>query len=1242
MGLHFLCVRTKNAHPSGAQLSLYSLLVRSAAFLLTAYDYEPKPPHPVSHYLDYYRRTIAAHPQGLKLVLGGTGLGKTSSLAELLKSPDCPPGVKFIYVANRLQLLDEMAGQVPAPLVARQGSDVDQLRPLVADGTLAALLAEPAVAQLVEAYNEAFAGRPLELPALRKTLRRLHGWLQLDEADVPELADDQGMLGAELLRPLRHLLAYALKLATAKPRSRQPLNQKQAAELTRHPVWARLFPYYRFRTDPTQRLLLLTVQKGFHGVFTGQQTIRLGGWEPAPDGTRYVFVFDEFDFLENDILGLLARERDVSDPFGLVRTFHERMRRQKLPYTDYLGGRPEWGWVRQEIKDICDRVEELPTKHGIDFPDITHFVTHDEALKKRAIFQTNYSLIGQPVYLHDRPTRANSFELTTDRTGRPALRLLDVVSRAVKDIIRLFKRVQADHDDIYPELLRQCFGSTTYAAEISRIKQIGTRHEWSETTYGELLTNGFGLFEIEADRSPLTDSQEVAVRYLSLNRSPESIVRELARHHLVFGLSATAHIARALRNFDWRGFARPLLGDSFAPLPLTAEDAADIAQANIEKTRIRGNQLRLSVVTPLAETTKFGANLVAEADLHEEEFGKANAAKREHRLKRALHFFGLLDGLADAADTASVAPPTHLVFLSSLKQVKHLLHTYRSDNDGWFTATPTGTAGDAAFYDVRYRAAGGAEINCHVVLYDASLGRALRQRPTLGAQYDALFWTGRPVVVVTTYPSAGNGVNLQYYPTPDRDRKQDFTHLHLLDAPYFYFDGTSKEATAEENHSAIKRDVYGILKLLYAKLISEAQAKGYLGRLRELKQFNQLYRGLPDGVLNQFSVFVQALGRIERVWQPMPDQGLHLDPDVYRVFERLVSDPLLATEYAHYIEYASPTMRQLLASIETKAVADREALDDEVQSLRHADTQARAAIHELVSQLARFRATGQPADARQRWERLRTDVLKHQFRADSLVALLGAQGRPVRGVFRTDYVRAGRLLLNPEGEVAPPSALSHEFAEWNLNTVYRPLLAPGEPNTAITNYFRRRGYELAFLDAGWYFLPYVYQAILAGAIGEEAIQAILTMKKLPASAKAIPDALYEVADLRLEGRPIFIDCKNYGTQTLAHFALPPDDPRYHPKLNETRFRAQLVTKLATIAQVLTDTEPPTDEPPRLVVMNLVSDDAGTVRYYDADGTRVAGWEEARLIVLTGALKPAPTDAHDLLTDACIRLLNQLS
>lgn len=295
--------------------------------------------------------------------------------------------------------------------------------------------------------------------------------------------------------------------------------------------------------------------------------------------------------------------------------------------------------------------------------------------------------------------------------------------------------------------------------------------------------------------------------------------------------------------------------------------------------------------------------------------------------------------------------------------------------------------------------------------------------------------------------------------------------------------------------------------------------------------------------------------------------------------------------------------------------------------LQQANYRAQNAINRMVLDIQQFRRTGKPTNIRQRWQQLREDVLKHDMQAASL--------KEIGGVFRTDYVLNGQLYLNRDCQLAPPTTYSYEFERWSLNAVYHPLTVIR--STAITNFFQMRGYELSFIDSGCYLLPYVYQSILTGAVGEEATQAILEANGILASGDAIPDALFEVADLRIEGRPIFIDCKNYGAQTLRQFALPADDPLHHTTLNEPHFQARMVDKWQTLDQAMTET----NEPCRLLVVNLVHDEEGALRYYDAAFEPVDTWEQARISVLTGALKRQPPNTNDLLTPACLRLLQHL-
>jgi len=58
-------------------------------------------------YFEYYNRTIQQNTNGLKLVLGDTGLGKTTAVVDVVKHAETER--KFIYCANQIQLLNEMA-----------------------------------------------------------------------------------------------------------------------------------------------------------------------------------------------------------------------------------------------------------------------------------------------------------------------------------------------------------------------------------------------------------------------------------------------------------------------------------------------------------------------------------------------------------------------------------------------------------------------------------------------------------------------------------------------------------------------------------------------------------------------------------------------------------------------------------------------------------------------------------------------------------------------------------------------------------------------------------------------------------------------------------------------------------------------------------------------------------------------------------------------------------------------------
>ena len=123
---------------------------------------------------------------------------------------------------------------------------------------------------------------------------------------------------------------------------------------------------------------------------------------------------------------------------------------------------------------------------------------------------------------------------------------------------------------------------------------------------------------------------------------------------------------------------------------------------------------------------------------------------------------------------------------------------------------------------------------------------------------------------------------------------------------------------------------------------------------------------------------------------------------------------------------------------------------------------------------------------RKTWNKLRIDALKHDFNTSLM--------KEYNCTFKTNYVVINEfeknatektLYINRNNKhIAPFKGADYE--EWNLNFPYRNIIR----NDTIITYFELHQYEIGFNHHGQFFVPYFYQAILLGAIGEEAIKAI--------------------------------------------------------------------------------------------------------------------------------------------------------
>lgn len=491
-----------------------------------------------------------------------------------------------------------------------------------------------------------------------------------------------------------------------------------------------------------------------------------------------------------------------------------------------------------------------------------------------------------------------------------------------------------------------------------------------------------------------------------------------------------------------------------------------------------------------------------------------------------------------------------------------------------------------------------------VVFFNAELAAQVRQSRDAEQAFNELFWTPDPVVVVTQYLSAGNGVNLQYT-NEAKGTEQDFTHIGLLEVPYYFF---TKPDPVEQDFNDIfaghKENIWYQAKLFFSKLISEERFRKVLETTNKPFAWNADYQKgttARDNLLNCLVIFIQALGRVERTWQKISSPQVALPhADVFRIFQAFLHDEFEAIRDQHE-PFSSANLKSVLeeVAVQTKKF-ERIARRKHDGRLHAHNEQCRDAIHDLVRRLEIVRSQGKDLAARRDWEDLRYAVLQHDFHADIITRYRCTTSSP--------YYSKGKLnIILPELDILPLDVLLPESRIITLDAMYAIIAS----NIVIQEHFAHQGFDLKFDHPGTHFFtPYCLQAILAGAIGEEAIAALLAEAGI--IVESLPDPLFEVVDQRIVGKPWFIDCKNYNDHTLDRFSLPVDDPLRHPTLNEDHFIQNAKAKLQRIIQY-------SGQESKLIYINLVSGQERPLGYYDRNFQLVSTFDAAEIIIVQGAL-----------------------
>jgi hypothetical protein len=1158
--------------------------------------------HDQPGYEQLYLPAIRHHATGLKLAPGGTGLGKTSAIDKVIHHPDFSQR-KFIYFANLKQLVEDV-GHYQHALILHNDRDTVFMTLRDHKQAFYELFQDEAHFRTpLLQWNQRHRNMKVDLAKVKRACQAFEEILR-EHASIPSSIEVQ-------MRDHAHTIMHCFQAAVLGVKTKRG-NNAAYRFLLDHPIIQALFPFIAFKRRPEIRLIALTIQKAYYGFFDGSKKLNLARLTGEDGG--YTIFMDEFDYLENTLVHLICESAQITNPFHFVRLFFHPMEVHKLPYGPY----PSSQELREQLLAIRQVIKDLQEETDLQYPTIYQFTRNifenQEAGGKHApsqvIFRTQHIVRTAAQYLRQ---TERSFELYSDptfedeeqeeeeeRKALSALRLFSAVSYASDLIIQFFRDLRFSNDElVYQEIMRHCFQDTIYPEEMERITEYIVPHQPEDgTDLGALLERGYSLYDIY-DPQQITDAEEVEVHHYGMHVTPEVILRSLTRNNLVFGLSATADIPRFVHHFhlNW-------IHEHMEVHRATPDDIALLRELNQRKAEQRDNHMTLHILPELdaADPDQQAIARYIRQVARDEEFGADSSGYLKHRVEL---FFVVLLHLCQPPvtegkdDGSSSALDTTLLFLNTFRQIFLLFERYPQPESGIFSITKRSHIPDLDVFEIEIKGR-----TFLVAFYNARQGNKMRQLAHVQQAFDQLFWEGKPVIVVTQYKSAGIGINLQYWTSPEKTYRLDFTRIGLLETPYYYFgDPLDEDLTEPERAACLKENIWYLGKLYSGKLLSLAQFRQMLTTIHASASWNSHYhkheRTLYDAHLNSMASFIQALGRGDRVWEKMPDQQALVSREVYQHFQRFCF-PEFEQLRAERDAFLSSSLRQILqqvsAALPQRQREARQLKDARLVAHNH---RCREAIRPLLTRLERIRQGNNDPQARHIWQQMRQAVLKHDY-SDPVLQHYAC-------VAESSYYQQGTLLLTRENEILPPHILLADTFLWDMDFLYRVI----KDNQVIREHFQAQGYRLAFPPAGRHFLtPYCFQAILKGAIGEEAITAILLDEGF--ALEELPHILTETADLKLAHYPYYFDCKFYNEYTLARFSLPDDDPDWHMKLNDEAFRKSARRKVARL-------QAQHEAPVKLIYLNLVTTQPRSLGYYTLD-FREGSFADASIIVVQGILQ----------------------
>ena len=1176
-------------------------------------------------YKNYYLNTILKQIQedefsGFKPVVGPTGMGKTSGIPQTIAEiRERGIDKRCIYTSHRHLLIEEMEQELSdkgIPSVYLKKNE-DVVRAFIKNESRDAFLTG---LEDDDFFNKQGGTSFRETKNLIRQIEKLIQSLQ--NISAGEIVATNLIKGQ--LRNQSSSLLKIFKNALGNIASEKKKNLLEAPSL----FWV-LFPYAQFLHDPEKPVLLVTIHKLLYGFFTGHRDEGILSLE------NNIIFLDEFDMQENEILSFLCRNNEVRNSFEFVKLFYEEMQDQRqLGYLNPVDGETKIHQkTKSDIIKILQDLEQECQNNKFGFPRINRFLLGQGEFKEESIsaFQSNVLILTRPFHI-----RANqiSWEIVKNKAADTfnARKLFYMIFRTTENILEFFTILWAnDLTAEWQSWIEQCYDRKNdhEPGQYQKIiREYGVfkrpvnlpRNVNNEAVQNSIYYRGYNFSRLRRGAYPASPD-EVKIDQKTLTVSPEYILWRLCRSNLVFGLSATGDMKRYISSFDinW-------LEEHCNYLAIDEDDKNLISQLKRQKESSRDYDLQLNEAKLLSKDHKLSRildslDMPSQFFINEDDpYYKEEAAK--YRKETVSRFLESLRWITQESNNQG-----HLIFVNSFKYIKKLfqkehLPEYQYDH----MQSQLAISLDEKSQEYHITIDGH---DCYVILLDAKKGRTLAETP------DEKFVQrseNTPLVVVTPYKTSSNGVNLKWVPyeeigqTANETRiGKDFEGIHLLEAPHYYFSDNHGDDNEVDSKKVF---IWQMWKLYSNHEISERE---FIQALQDLNIFrmNNAYKGTSDYLLNQIALFYQALGRVDRQWEPMPVMDIRLAQDVLGLFEQyLLEKGVIGKERLEREAYTSSLILKLHEAINDHSLDKMIWSQLKYESIAEVEERSKACLNKLLWMSGEVRNEAYSAESAGKimslWWLIREAVLKQDYQFEYRNSIPNETTNQTEFIpisFPEEFVQTTAFLQNrhelyidwQQQKILPNSTL--ETSIYNLNRFYRNL----EKNSIISQYFQHRNYKLRYhpSNQNYFFTPYVLQSVLAGAVGETALKAILDHLNIPLEREQdCPPSLFEVFDMKIDGLPIYIDAKNFSWATLHRFAAQPDDPAFDERLNSQTFLQAAQRKWRYIVEKTGRSDA------KLVFINLISDDYRPNEGWDCQRNKLEPFCYAKsdIIVIQGVIR----------------------